>query len=110
MAFLLLQHRRRTRLTAQDFDHLRSELENAKATLAALEQFKQEQQRDLDDLRHRLELHRAQAEQTNKHLAEQNRQLRDQVERLRAAKERLEKLQEEKDELLSILIHDIKNP
>jgi signal transduction histidine kinase len=110
MAFLLLQHRRRTRLTAQDFDHLRSELENAKATIAALKQFKQEQQRDLDDLRHRLELHRAQAEQTNKHLAEQNRQLRDQVERLRAAKERLEKLQEEKDELLSILIHDIKNP
>ncbi|KXB97762.1 MAG: hypothetical protein AA908_04985 [Chlorobi bacterium NICIL-2] len=110
LATLLLQHRRRSRLTAQDFDRLQTELDHTKSRLAELEQLKQHQQQELEQVHHQLATYRHHAEQSNKHLAEQNRQLRQQVEQLRAAKERLEQLQKEKDELLSRLVHDIKNP
>lgn len=99
LATLLLQYRRRSRITAQDFDRLHTELVHAKNRITELEQ-----------LHHRLVAYQQHAEQNNKHLAEQNHQLHQQVERLRAAKERLEQLQQEKDELLSRLVHDIKNP
>jgi len=110
LATLLLQHRRRSRLTAQDFDRLHTELDRAKSQITELEQHNHQLHQELDQVHQRLTAYQQHAEQNNKHLAEQNRQLRQQVERLRAAKERLEQLQKEKDELLSRLVHDIKNP
>jgi signal transduction histidine kinase len=47
---------------------------------------------------------------TNKDLIKQNNILKDQVSKLRMGKEELEKLQTQKDDLFSIIIHDIKNP
>ncbi|GIV53244.1 MAG: hypothetical protein KatS3mg038_3765 [Candidatus Kapaibacterium sp.] len=110
LATLLLQHRRRSRLTAQDFDRLHAELDRAQNRITELEQLRQQQHEQIEHLHQRLAAYQQHAEKNNKHLAEQNRQLRQQVEQLRAAKERLEQLQKEKDELLSRLVHDIKNP
>ncbi|MCX8051005.1 MAG: ATP-binding protein [Chlorobi bacterium] len=110
LAGLLLKHRRRTRLTTQDFDRLRAELD---ATRKRAEQFEQQcaaLERELNDVRASLAERLAQAEHHNSQLNQQNRFLREQVERLRAAKQRLEELQSEKDMLFGMIIHDIKNP
>jgi two-component system, sensor histidine kinase and response regulator len=47
---------------------------------------------------------------SNKNLIKQNGILKEQVLKLEVGKEELEKLQNQKDDLFSIIIHDIKNP
>lgn len=49
-------------------------------------------------------------EARSRHLQQENRLLREQVERLSAKQEELEQLQDQKDALFAMLVHDIKNP
>lgn len=110
LALLLLQHRRRTRITTRDYEQLQSELAAARERAAELEQQVARLQRTLDEAEQEQAARLQQAQRHAEQLEEQNRHLRQQVERLRQAKQRLEKLQEEKDMVLSMVVHDIKNP
>ncbi|GIV53631.1 MAG: hypothetical protein KatS3mg039_0149 [Candidatus Kapaibacterium sp.] len=110
LAVLLLKNRRRTRLTAQDYDRLRQQVESAHATIAQLEQRSADATAEVERLRATLTQTTERLEEHNRELSKQNEHLRHQVERLRAAKQQLEQLQEEKNALLSMIIHDIKNP
>jgi signal transduction histidine kinase len=49
-------------------------------------------------------------EARSRHLQQENKTLREQVERLSAKQQELEQLQEQKDALFAMVVHDIKNP
>ncbi len=110
LATLLLKHRRRTRLTAQDYDRIRQELESARARITQLQAQSADATAELESLRSTIAETTQRLEDHNRELRKQNENLRQQVARLRATKQQLEQIQEEKDALLSMIIHDIKNP
>lgn len=74
------------------FEHLQIENENLKKELEALQgQISNMQQRSTE-------------------LKDRNQELEENVNRLSKSKDDLEKLQEQKDDLFAVIIHDIKNP
>ncbi|MCX7930413.1 MAG: HAMP domain-containing histidine kinase [Chlorobi bacterium] len=110
LAILYLKHRRRTKLDLLQSTSLGQELERVQKHSAELQKHNEQLEYELSELRVRFERATTKLEQHNKSLAQQNQHLRHQVERLRAAKRQLEQLQQEKDALLGMIIHDIKNP
>jgi signal transduction histidine kinase len=110
LALILLKHRRRSRITAHQYDRIRQELDASRARIEQLQHQAADARAQLESLRQTLADSTTRLEEHNRELSRQNQQLRQQVERLRMAKQQLEQLQEEKDALLSMIIHDIKNP